>query len=743
MFDQACNDTFDELRAVHKNFTEMVQMLKDDQRRGRSVCSHIESFQWTEVERSMLDAGKLLDKKGYLVAMLGTFSAGKSILVNALLKSPQFLPSAQGVCTLAVTEVRSADATHPEGIVINYLTLEQTYRKVFGSDQFKDQLGPHFPNLSPFDEARARGWVEAAITHYEAQVEDTLKENAIRLRGFLKAVDKYRSRLGQTMTDALGEKEVYLSAQGKPGESSDLAEGHLFLINKVDVTYTNSVLAGEDVRILDLPGVDAPSAHDKEVTFAAIPDADCSLLVLWPRGFAQADQDLVDRISQFSLEIKGKIFVVVNKVDTTNERELVEFETGFYKALTTKLQRMGLSLDKLYFTSAYREELEVMDQLGQLPDARRGELDALRSSMSAKGNSLAHVADPHAKQLLAEIFGNGGVTKLRDELHNYLHRDIKRERVKEVYNRMRLVGSNLRNLLEPERAKIETGANLRRERISKFFNETRERYANIIGTLSAGIAVGVDQINLQFVKEPAGSRVENLVAALNFDAIKELVPVQIPVNVRQKALEVLKPRLMEEFEMLVLSTIPVMVTQKVEKELELVKARDILRHFSTEFREQWEQRYEFEWTYFTRAMKMITRLRVRELMKPIQQLAVGAMPGEGNMWTPALEEAFRKNLNERVKAMVAQFADSLSVLSPYYQELIKELRDQFERLLQEILDAVRDRRFWAVDLPALGLGGGEMQDRERLQVYADKTDAGGNKLSTIRDRHANTLGLSL
>jgi len=54
-----------------------------------------------------------------------------------------------------------------------------------------------------------------------------------------------------------------------------------------------------------------------------------------------------------------------------------------------------------------------------------------------------------------------------------------------------------------------------------------------------------------------------------------------------------------------------------------------------------------------------------------------------------------------------------------------------------------DRRFWAVDLPALGLGGGEMQDRERLQVYADKTDAGSNKLSLIRDRPSNTLGLSL
>ena len=42
-FDQACTDALDELGTVHKNFQSVVQMLKDDQRKGRSVCSRLDT----------------------------------------------------------------------------------------------------------------------------------------------------------------------------------------------------------------------------------------------------------------------------------------------------------------------------------------------------------------------------------------------------------------------------------------------------------------------------------------------------------------------------------------------------------------------------------------------------------------------------------------------------------------------------------------------------------------------------
>ena len=241
---------FEELNAIYEQQKEVYDDLRKEQSRGRKVLQRIDDFAWREVDEKLIRAEKLLKKKGYMVAMLGTFSSGKSSLANSLIKAPYFLPTSQGVCTLTVAEIKGTPNPMEQKCVVKYLAKEAAFRKVFGSDLFINTLKAHLNELDPFNEERARDWVKEAIDTYESTADEEQKEKALRLTRFLDALKKYATRLAQTIEDTLENKALYLSAQGLEGEG-DLNEGHLFLIDKVTITLQNDLLNADDIVFMD------------------------------------------------------------------------------------------------------------------------------------------------------------------------------------------------------------------------------------------------------------------------------------------------------------------------------------------------------------------------------------------------------------------------------------------------------------------------------------------------------------
>ena len=72
----------EELSAIYEQQKEVYDDLRKEQSRGRKVLQRIDDFAWREVDEKLTRAEKLIKKKGYMVAMLGTFSSGKSSLAN-------------------------------------------------------------------------------------------------------------------------------------------------------------------------------------------------------------------------------------------------------------------------------------------------------------------------------------------------------------------------------------------------------------------------------------------------------------------------------------------------------------------------------------------------------------------------------------------------------------------------------------------------------------------------------------
>lgn len=761
-FDGAVKQALEDFKGVQGNF----QKLLSEYRRGwRGACSRAREFDDAIVERDLKKSEMLLQKDGYQVSLLGTFSAGKSILANGLLEAPGFLPSSQGVCTLCVTEVMGSHGMQGEGIVVRYMTMEGAFRKVFGSDQFRDQLAHRMKDLSPFDEKEAKRYVEEAIEAYDQSDEPTIQENAGRLKGFLKALDEFRGRLASTHTDSIANKDDYLSAQGKAGDvRGGLGEGHMWLIERAFVTIENQVLARENVKMVDLPGVDAPSAHDKEVTFGALPDSDAAILVVGDRGFAQADKELIERIGALADSVKDKIFVVVNKMDNLHMEQITKFEKEFWPDLQAKVHQMGLSLSKLYFTSAYVEERSMRERLSMLNEQDAGDFAAMRSNLAEKLKAVQKIQDESVRERLAPVFIDGGVRKLRQDLYTYLRHDIKRERLKEVYAALRHAHGKWDWLLEPERGRIETGDRLRRERVSQYFREQVDALGDVVAKFKTGkaaiqeslvddapvgdggqggLSYGIQNLVLRFVKQPAPGAVKDIIDhQLSFDRVRSRVSVHLPVNIRQEALKDLKPLIKEKFNELVMANIPNALVTKFEKMLSPLELQNTFEYFAREFREPFAETYAHELDYFKRTVKLVSELRIKEILRPIDEIQVGAMPGEPPQWNDRLETQFKDMLKSKFAELMGIFADQLVVLADYYKALLDVFEREYRKLMDQILKYVAERRAWNVDLPSASRrGDGMMDEKEILQSIADTTDMAGNKLDAFRTSLAPTLGL--
>jgi hypothetical protein len=678
-FDAATKQAFDDFKQVHRHF----QKLLHDYRRGwKSAASRSKEFDDAIVERNLKRAEMLLQRDGYQVSLLGTFSSGKSILCNGLLEAPGFLPSSLGVCTLAVTEVDGASGMSGEGVVIKYMTLEGAYRKVFGSDQFRDQLASKLRELSPFNEEAAKQYVQNAIEAYDEAEDQLIRDNATRLRGFLDAVDKFRDRLNTTWTDSIDNKDDYLSAQGKDGDlSGGLGEGHMWLIERVFVTVDNNVLARENVRLVDLPGVDAPSAHDKEVTFAAVPESDAAILVVGQRGFAMSDRELIERIGKLSDSVRDKIFVVINKMDTLNEKEIREFEKAFWPDLIEKMHQMGLSLGKLYFTSAYYEEARIREKTGELDDDGQQSLKNFRASLAEKLALGQSIGDEGVKERLMPVFVDGGVTRLRNDLYRYLQQDIKRERLRDIWQSLRAVAEKWDWLIDPERSKIDSGETLRREMVSKFFREQVRRVENLVAQIKTGEkqaqeeglfdipadpSQGEGKRNLQWIVRAMlnnvkkrsveeivgaifhGNRKRNEPPILDFGLITSKLSVLLPVHVRQEALNVVKPELKARFQRMVLEDVPRTIMKVFRKEIEQLDISATLDHFAREFREPFTETYSNELKYLERTFDLVTELKVKEILAPIDEWQITAQPGEPQQWNDRMQSQFVEMLEGKI-----------------------------------------------------------------------------------------------
>ncbi|MCU0724135.1 MAG: hypothetical protein MUC63_11105, partial [Planctomycetes bacterium] len=102
-------DTRNKLLEVYNNVNALNAKLMEDHK-AENVCVGFSEYKKELPGKFLERASGHLAKKGYFVGVAGVFSAGKSTMINALLREPGMLPTAIHSCTYSLTRIGGAGA---------------------------------------------------------------------------------------------------------------------------------------------------------------------------------------------------------------------------------------------------------------------------------------------------------------------------------------------------------------------------------------------------------------------------------------------------------------------------------------------------------------------------------------------------------------------------------------------------------------------------------------------------------
>ena len=127
-------DTHEKLLDLQHALASLVTKINQDHQE-QIICSGFSEFK-KEIPGKFLErAAAHLSKKGYFVGVAGVFSAGKSTLINSLLREPGMLPTAIHSCTYSLTKIASP-GDGEEHIEIKYYSRDDSLRYIVDNPRY-------------------------------------------------------------------------------------------------------------------------------------------------------------------------------------------------------------------------------------------------------------------------------------------------------------------------------------------------------------------------------------------------------------------------------------------------------------------------------------------------------------------------------------------------------------------------------------------------------------------------------
>ncbi len=234
------------------------------------------------------------------IAVIGQIKAGKSSLINALIRRPDLLPTDINPSTAVITKLYfGAPAERNNTALFQFFSDEEWEHIMSGG-----RAGAMTMERN------------AAIT--PDQLEEPLEE--LRKRAEVRLGSEYQSLLGRHHLFAsvtAGLLERYVSAGDYGDGSSDEDEGrHFSDITKTAEVYLEGQPLGYPSVVIDTPGVNDPFLVRDEITHGNLGEADIYLVVLTAQQpLSKSDLALLRMLKGLQ---KDRIIAVVNRIDLVN-----------------------------------------------------------------------------------------------------------------------------------------------------------------------------------------------------------------------------------------------------------------------------------------------------------------------------------------------------------------------------------------------------------------------------------------
>ena len=404
------------------------------------------------------------------IVFAGTFSAGKSTLINTLLER-KLLFASEGVATGTVCYVEYAQNKDDEKAVLYFFSkteIQQQVSELCGKLGLPDSVKLDEPDSIQNLRHKAENKLKEAKDNKDLKQEEKAKLLLQLLDGFVANKDKIQSNL--------------------PIEHITLEEAkhHVKFENaavfKQIKYYCHNSLLENGIVIVDTPGIDAPLSTHTQITYDKITHPDTSAVVCVLKaakngGLTGEEIDLIEHIRKCP-EVGDRIFYVFNHIDAT----------WYNKELRDKLEDVinsefhkELKQGRIYKTSAmlgFYGSLRLKKSEFQVPDEFKIEFNRyffqkvsrvyfpITSAIAAadtEPEKFQAILDDHGDNLLNKLIQESGVEGFKEKLNYYLMHERKpqlfqalAEDLQPICNELIKHYLNLRNELESQPVDVDT-----------------------------------------------------------------------------------------------------------------------------------------------------------------------------------------------------------------------------------------------------------------------------------------------
>ena len=250
------------------------------------------------------------------IVFAGAFSAGKSMLINALLER-ELLYSAEGHATGTECYIEYAEPD-AERVVLTFLSEAEIIQQAVGLCQYL--------KLSTKEDFTAAETIDllqqacAAIIEQEggaSKSEWAKKANALDLllQGFVANQDRIDPQRHNTYS-----MEEFNFSNLSEAASYARRGSNSAVLTKVEYYCHHPLLQDRNV-LVDLPGIDAPVKKDAELTYSKIehPDTSAVICVLKAASAGEMTSEETELLEKMksNMGIRDRVFYVFNRIDQT------------------------------------------------------------------------------------------------------------------------------------------------------------------------------------------------------------------------------------------------------------------------------------------------------------------------------------------------------------------------------------------------------------------------------------------
>jgi len=249
------------------------------------------------------------------IVFAGAFSAGKSMLINALLER-ELLYSAEGHATGTECYIAYAEP-EKEQVVLTFLSEAEIQEQ---AQALCKRLGFASSNINQAEVTDLLRQGCYAIIQQEGG--ESKSERAKQANALLLLLEGYlgnRDRI-HTINNATYSMEQFDFSNLKEAASYARRGSNSAVLKRIEY-YCHHPLLQDGNVLIDMPGIDAPVKKDAELTYRKIEDAETSAVVCVLKPASAGDMtteetELLEKM-RANLGIRDRVFYVFNRIDET------------------------------------------------------------------------------------------------------------------------------------------------------------------------------------------------------------------------------------------------------------------------------------------------------------------------------------------------------------------------------------------------------------------------------------------